>query len=749
MKILRKITAMSMALIICLTSASAFAKNIYDLTEETTIAKGIVLKNIKRLTDKGWININVLEADLSGDRYKVKTLRDTEDITNLVNVKNLAQSHSALGAVNGDFFSWKWDDKSKGSAIGGTIIDGELHSSITSPWNFATVAQNDFGTFIFDYFDCSITATAPNDFVMEIEHINKYDDLTKPIIYTKHWGKTSPGSHGFQSEIVIEDDKVISINYDVGPVEIPENGYIIAFLRDQTPEILENVFVGDEIKMEISCLPEFKNIDFAVGAGTLLLKDGEKAKNTNDIAGYQPRTAIGVSEDNKKLYLVTVDGRQAASKGVTLSHLSDILKEAGAYHAANLDGGGSTTMAVKSPYTNGYQVANSPSDSYLRPVINAVGVVANKKADKNGFITIETDSDYVFNGTSLLLNGKVHDSLGNITDSAVTWNVTGGKVKGDYYIPSGTGTQTLTATHSNMRKTKEIKVLDAPVKLSTGLKEYKIASGDSAYISLIGEDSKGYKAYLNLKDVDITLSSSILSVDGNSIKGVKKGSALATFNFGDVQTSAIIRVGGDTSKITLPEDVTTEDSGEIENGFSFAVFGDTQSKNTLTEKLVLRKYASVLKDTDVTVFAGNTAFLPSEMPCNVITTKDFSTSKFDGATIITLNASYPEQWAKVIDEIKNARTKNIFIVTSKTINDDSEFNEEMLIEIKEKYLENANLCVISPDSYGVLNDSGIKHVQIPGAEMVKGALSVSDDSHFFRITVQGDKFGIEKVKIFN
>ena len=746
---MKKFIAAFMAFIICLTSAHVFAKNIYDLTEDTTIAKGITLKNIKRLTDKGWLNINILEADLSDDRYAVKTLTDTEGLTNLVNVKNLALSHNALGAVNGDFFSWKWDDKSKGSAIGGTFVDGKMHSSITSPWNFATVAQNDYGTFIFDYFDCAITATAPNGFVAEIEHINKYDDLTKPIIYTSQWGKTSPGSHGFQSEIVIENDKVISINYDVGPVEIPENGYIIAFLRDQTPEILENIAVGDEIKTEISYAPAFENINFAIGAGTLLLKDGKKAENTNDIAGYQPRTAIGVSQNNETLYLVTVDGRQAASKGVTLSQLSDILKEAGAYHGANLDGGGSTTMAVKSPYTNSYEVANTPSDNYLRPVINAVGIVPVKEADQNGFITIQTDADYVFNETSLLLNGKVHDSLGNITDSEVKWSATGGKVKDNYYTPSKTGTQTITATHSSMKETKEIKVLDVPVKLSTGLKEYKIDKGDSAYISITGEDANGYKAYLNLEDVDITLSSSILSVEGNTIKGVKKGSALATFNFGDVQTSAIIRVGGDTSKITLPEDVTTEVSGEIENGFSFAVFGDTQSKNTLTEKLVMRKYASVLEESDLAVFAGNTAFLPENMPCDVITTKAFSVNKFDGAAIITLNASSPEQWQNLIDEVKQTNAKNLFIVISKSINDDAEFNEEMLIDIKEKYLKNTTVCVISPDSYGVLNDSGIKHVQIPGAEMVKGALSVSDDSHFFRITVQGDKFGIEKVKIFN
>lgn len=76
----------------------------------------------------------------------------------------------------------------------------------------------------------------------------------------------------------------------------------------------------------------------------------------HSIQGDQPRTAVGVIDDNHLVFVV-VDGRQEGySEGVTLPELADILLSLGATTAYNLDGGGSSTM-----YFNG-QVINSPSN---------------------------------------------------------------------------------------------------------------------------------------------------------------------------------------------------------------------------------------------------------------------------------------------------------------------------------------------------------------------------------------------------
>jgi exopolysaccharide biosynthesis protein len=65
---------------------------------------------------------------------------------------------------------------------------------------------------------------------------------------------------------------------------------------------------------------------------------------------------VGFRADGRVL-LVTVDGRQPElSVGMTIAELAALLIELGAVEAANMDGGGSTTMAVRG------KVVNSPSD---------------------------------------------------------------------------------------------------------------------------------------------------------------------------------------------------------------------------------------------------------------------------------------------------------------------------------------------------------------------------------------------------
>lgn len=86
----------------------------------------------------------------------------------------------------------------------------------------------------------------------------------------------------------------------------------------------------------------------------------------------EPRTAVGVSEDGRKVILVTVDGRRATSHGGTLEEVAQLMIELGAFRAINLDGGGSTTMFIGAEGG----VVNRPSRGWEREVVNHIGVVA-------------------------------------------------------------------------------------------------------------------------------------------------------------------------------------------------------------------------------------------------------------------------------------------------------------------------------------------------------------------------------------
>jgi exopolysaccharide biosynthesis protein len=73
-----------------------------------------------------------------------------------------------------------------------------------------------------------------------------------------------------------------------------------------------------------------------------------------------PRTALGIKPDGSVL-LLTVDGRQQNSSGMSLFELTKVMKWLGCTSAINLDGGGSTTLWVQGYGDNG--VVNHPSDN--------------------------------------------------------------------------------------------------------------------------------------------------------------------------------------------------------------------------------------------------------------------------------------------------------------------------------------------------------------------------------------------------
>jgi len=84
-----------------------------------------------------------------------------------------------------------------------------------------------------------------------------------------------------------------------------------------------------------------------------------------------PRSAVGVTADNRILFVV-VDGRRAPTAiGVSYAQMAELMIALGATNATQLDGGGSSTL-----WGRYYGVANRPSDGSLRSVATALCIVA-------------------------------------------------------------------------------------------------------------------------------------------------------------------------------------------------------------------------------------------------------------------------------------------------------------------------------------------------------------------------------------
>ena len=77
----------------------------------------------------------------------------------------------------------------------------------------------------------------------------------------------------------------------------------------------------------------------------------------------QARTAIGLSQSGTILFLFTVD-RAGGSLGMKVGEVADLLiRNYSVYNALNLDGGGSTTMAMENPVTHERTIVNVSSDN--------------------------------------------------------------------------------------------------------------------------------------------------------------------------------------------------------------------------------------------------------------------------------------------------------------------------------------------------------------------------------------------------
>jgi hypothetical protein len=115
-------------------------------------------------------------------------------------------------------------------------------------------------------------------------------------------------------------------------------------------------------------------------SGINMIIQGGKIVEGLDNSYAAPRTAIGLGESGKQLFLFVADGRQPFySQGATLYEMAQLLISYGAKDAMNMDGGGSSTLVMRNSLGI-VQVVNSPIQTGIpgreRPVGNHLGIFA-------------------------------------------------------------------------------------------------------------------------------------------------------------------------------------------------------------------------------------------------------------------------------------------------------------------------------------------------------------------------------------
>lgn len=252
--------------------------------------------------------------------------------------------------------------------------------------------------------------------------------------------------------------------FDTDKASLPiEPGTAVLAVRGAKGAQLTKIARGQsvEIEMQTSGM-DWSKIDNVIGGGPFLLRDSQtlidwQASGFN--AGFannrHPRTAIGRTAAGE-IWLVAIDGRQTMSVGATLQETAEIMRSLGCVDAVNLDGGGSTTIAV-------FQVVlNRPSDGSERKVSNGVVIL--------GPDSRMSAEEMVFQGPARLTVGsaasyRVIGSDGKpILDSEVLWSASGGAWvdQGGTLRTTKEGSATLRASVRGRLLSIDVKIEPAP-----------------------------------------------------------------------------------------------------------------------------------------------------------------------------------------------------------------------------------------------------------------------------------------------
>jgi hypothetical protein len=197
------------------------------------------------------------------------------------------------------------------------------------------------------------------------------------------------------SQFLDDHDMQIAINGDgyfyLDPTDYPPQnycatsdpvklmGYAASRGKVYSPKAPDHPILYINQRNEITFNAPKGKIFNAISGDRMLISRGTKVAGL-DAQIVNPRTAIGINQNARYVYLMVIDGRET-SIGATFSQTADLLLSHGVYHAMALDGGGSSTMVIEGvnrlPHLLNTPV-NQETPKKERAVANHLGISLKK-----------------------------------------------------------------------------------------------------------------------------------------------------------------------------------------------------------------------------------------------------------------------------------------------------------------------------------------------------------------------------------
>ncbi|MFF0317859.1 phosphodiester glycosidase family protein [Micromonospora sp. NPDC005252] len=528
------------------------------------VAPGVQLTSFDRYDADGWLRADALTTDLAGG--STVDYVNSGAVSRAEPLRKAVDDSRAVAAVNGDFF----DINNSGAAQGVGIRDGELiQSAVGGHRNAVAVTATGIGRVVEVNFDGSATLPTGPVALTQFNNMVQADGIGA---FTELWGTYS------RQRAVEGAARVVEVTVTGGRVAavagVAGSGPVVAgstvlLGRDAGADALAGLHVGDPVS--VTWRPKSSDgsaLHAAVGGGNVLVRDGVVQSIAD--ATLAPRTAVGFSADGQKMIMLTVDGRQVDSRGVTQTEMGRMMAELGARDALNLDGGGSSTLLAREPGASAVQVENGPSDGSERAVPNGLAIYAPKGSGRLTGYWVETSSDptaapgvspvrggrpdRVFPGLTRTLTAAGYDETYGPAAGAPTWRATPaarGRIDRDGVFHAGTpGASTVTAARGRATGSLGLTVLGPLTRLGTTVPRIGLTGQDgNALVGVVGYDAEGNTAPIEPADLTLDYDHDLLRIapsrDGNlTVTALRDtGSALVTVRVGRTSTVLPVTVG--------------------------------------------------------------------------------------------------------------------------------------------------------------------------------------------------------------
>lgn len=359
-------------------------QNLTETRSTQTLTDGVTLTRIVRGTEPApadqintttrgpWV-VSVLTIDPARSKGYLKATYGS-DLAQVEKTTDLVRTSGALAGVNASFFTFTASAQYPGDPVGLGIFDGKLLSEpLTDPAEANLVVDANSNKVVMGHLKWSGSVQNRQTGVkLPIEFVNHppvvpascatLADQTAcaapgdVVLFTPEFAAATPSGAGV--EVVLDRHGCVVRTSTTRGTSLTSGQTSLQTTGRDTVSLL-NVAAHGCLKPDVTVSNEngakvpLRSGLFGVTGRYRLTANGQIVvpAGTGSFFARNPRTIAGTTRDGK-IVLATIDGRQTTSVGTTMDETAAVASALGMHDSINLDGGGSTAMAVDGALVN-------------------------------------------------------------------------------------------------------------------------------------------------------------------------------------------------------------------------------------------------------------------------------------------------------------------------------------------------------------------------------------------------------------